>query len=120
MNSSLLALLYFFFQILSNRIAGTFVPYAVRNLFAKNADIEFECVDLKTELLKIYTNALAYLNEWTKQFEEFKVFAWMNLKTIPEFDDVQVCIDYLRRRNVDINEDKCFDQFCKLKEFIGD
>lgn len=111
---------YCFSQTLSNRIAGKFVPYAVRNIFARNEDIASECDDLKTELFKICSDALAYLNEWTKQFEEFKVFVWMNIKTTPEFDDIQACIDYLRRKNIVVDEDKCFDQFCKLKQFISE
>lgn len=63
---------------------------------------------------------MAYLNEWTKQFEEFKVFTWMNLEKVPEFDDIQICIDYLRRKDVVISEDKCFDQLFKLKQFVND
>lgn len=102
---------------MSGRIAGKFVPFAVRNIFAQNDDMEMECENLKTQLLDMYSNALDYLNAWTKQFEEFKVFTWMNLKD-PDFEDIQICIDYLRDKNVIVSEDKCFDQFSNLKEFI--
>lgn len=33
---------------------------------------------------------------WTKQFEEFKVFTWINIAKVSEFDDIQVCIDHLK------------------------
>lgn len=63
---------------------------------------------------------MAYLDEWTKHYEEFKVFTWMNLQKVPEFDHIQICIDYLRSKNVVVSEDKCFDQLSKLKQFIDD
>ncbi|KAJ6648056.1 hypothetical protein Bhyg_03281, partial [Pseudolycoriella hygida] len=66
-------------KTLTGRIAGKFVPFAVRNIFAQNVQIETECEHLKAALLQMYSDALAYLNTWTKQYDEFKVFTWMNL-----------------------------------------
>lgn len=66
----------------------------------------------------MYSNALQYLNTWTKQYDEFKIFKWMDLQEVPDFEDIQICVNYLQGKNVIISEDKCFDQFCNLKQFV--
>lgn len=106
------------FQTLSGRIAGKFIPFSVRNVFAQNHHIETECEDLKPQLLQMYSNALNYLNTWTEQYDEFKVFTWMNLQEVPDFEDIQICINYLYEKHVIVSDDKCFDQFCNLKQFV--
>lgn len=110
--------LCFLFQTLSERIAEKFIPFTVRNIFAQNEHLETECEHLKSQLLQLYHNALEYLNTWTEQFDEFKIFTWMNLSKVPAFEDIQTCINYLHGKNIIVNEDVCFNQFCALKEFV--
>ena len=42
----------------------------------------------------------------------------MTLNEIPSWKDVESCLEYLIGKGVDVNDAKCFDQICNLKQFV--
>ena len=42
----------------------------------------------------------------------------MALNVIPSWKYVESCLEYLIGKGVDVDEAKCFDQICNLKEFV--
>ena len=50
--------------------------------------------------------------------EEFACFKWMTLNEIPSWKDVKPCLEYLIGKLVDVDNAKCFDQICNLKQFV--
>ena len=42
----------------------------------------------------------------------------MNLNEIPSWSDVEPCLKYLIDKGVDVDDAKCFDQICNLKQFV--
>ena len=51
-----------------------------------------------------------------KPMEEFAYFGGIILKEIPSWKDVEACLLYLIDKGVDVNDAKCFDQICNLKQ----
>ena len=56
--------------------------------------------------------------KWMKPMEEFACFNWMTLNEIPSWKEVEPCLEYLVGRGVDVDDAKCFDQICNLKQFV--
>lgn len=73
---------------------------------------------VKASMLGLYKNALKYLKEWTVQFDKFRVFEWMNIAEVPNFEQIESAIEFLHDKNVKIDDVKCFDQLKALKNFI--
>ena len=42
----------------------------------------------------------------------------MTLNEIPSWKDVELCLEYLIGKGVDVDDTKCFDQICNLKQFV--
>ena len=53
-----------------------------------------------------------------KPMEEFAYFKWMTLNEIPSCKDVEPCLEYLIGKGADVDDAKCFDQICNLKQFV--
>ena len=58
------------------------------------------------------------LCKWMKPMEELACFQWMTLNEITGWKDVEPCLEYLIGKGVDVDDAKCFDQFCNLKQFV--
>lgn len=107
-------------EILKQRFDQSFLPLNVKSIFInliRNGN-EKEVAKVKSDFLKCYYLSLSYLESWTKQYEEFSCFNWMELIEVPDWKNAEITIVYLKTRSVDINDTKCFDQFCNLQKFI--
>ena len=51
---------------------------------------EQECGLFMSDVSSLYDSCVAYLDEWTTSFAEFKCFDWMLLSEIKEWDNVEV------------------------------
>ena len=71
-----------------------------------------------SEVTNLYERCLEYICKWMKPMEEFACFKWMTLNVIPSWKDVESCLEYLKGKGVNVDEAKCFDQICNLKEFV--
>ena len=52
---------------------------------------EQECDLFMSDVSSLYDSCVAYLDEWTTSFTEFKCFDWMLLSEIKEWDNVERC-----------------------------
>lgn len=105
-------------DLLKIRIETKFLPLNVISILKKN-DCEInECEKLKEECLQVYSNAIAYLKKWTEQFSPFKVFNWMLLSKIPQWEQIVETIEYLKERDISIDDSKCLNQFVNLRRFV--
>ena len=50
--------------------------------------------------------------------EKIGCFKWMALNEIPSWKDVEPCLEYLIGKRFDVDDAKCFDQICNLKQFV--
>jgi hypothetical protein len=66
----------------------------------------------------LYNVCFEYLQKWTVSFHEFDYFRWMNLSDTLSFDNVQSTTEYLRDRDVIVDDVKCIYHFCNLKTFV--
>ena len=78
---------------------------------------EQECDLFMSDVSSLYDSCVAYLDEWTTSFAEFKCFDWMLLSEIKEWDNVERCVRYLAKKNVDVDDAKLFDQYQNLCKF---
>ena len=46
------------------------------------------------------------------------LFQMDDLNEIPSWKDVEPCLEYLIGKGADVNDAKCFDQICNLKQFV--
>lgn len=60
------------------------------------------------------------MEEWTRQFEEFKVFKWIEINAIPEWEHISNSIEYLSLKNIIIDDTKALDQTLGLKKCLTD
>ena len=60
----------------------------------------------------------SYLKMWTTPLEKYSVFSWMTLEKNPEWQDVQKTVEYLKTKNVDINDTFLFNQITTMKTIL--
>jgi hypothetical protein len=46
----------------------------------------------------MYTQLLAYIKMCAKKLEKFKILRFMELKDVPEWDDIQKFLDFLMKK----------------------
>lgn len=105
-------------ELLKVRIETKFLPINVISILNKNSDLNNECKKFKEEYINVYISALEYLSKWTKQFSPFKVFEWMSLTKVPEWNEIINTILHLKEREIQIDDVKCLNQFVNLKKFL--
>ena len=66
---------------------------------------------------KLYERCLEYLCKWMTPMKEFGCFKWMTLNELPSWKDAEPCLEYLIGKGIDVDDAKCFDQICNLKQF---
>ena len=105
------------YKVLVERKNENFMSLTVKRLLVKKREegYEDECNNLLSEVANLYERCLGNLCKWMKPMEEFACFKWMNLNEIPNWKDVELCVDYLICKGVDVDAAKCFDQICNLR-----
>ena len=71
-----------------------------------------------SEVANLCERCLEYLCKWMKPMEEFACLKWMTLNEIPSRKNVEPCLEYLIGKRVDVDDTKCFDRICDLKQFV--
>ncbi len=107
--------------ILFNRKQSNFLSICVKSMLNKkvNEGFEQECNSFKQEVSKVYEGSIEYIKIWLKQYDNFKVFKWMNISTIPSWEDVEDSVIFCNERsNVKIDDSLCHDQFCNFVTFL--
>lgn len=106
-------------SMLQKRFEGSFMSRKVKEIienvrkqgFDKEADV------FLGEAMMLYKVCSEYLEKWIMPFDDFNCFLWMDLKKI-EYADVEKSIVYLQTKGINVDDVKCFDQFCNLQQFI--
>jgi hypothetical protein len=109
---------------LEDRLEEKFISFKVRSILreVRGKGLDDKCDDFISEVTSVYSSCLDYLNKWTTNLEEFKCFEWTNFgKELAEakFEDVLPGVSYLQERGIVIEDDKLFDQFQCLKQFVA-
>ena len=63
-----------------------------------------------SDVSSLYDSCVAYLDEWTISFAEYKCFDWMLLSNAKERANVEPCVNYLAEKNVDIDDGQAASQ----------
>ena len=78
---------------LTNRKEANFVTVPVKsletNVFQENANGKKR---FRSFVHTFYDTALSYLDMWGVHYEAYTKFCWILLKTLPEWEDIEVCI----------------------------
>lgn len=104
-------------EALRERLEEEFLPLKVKEIIRKNNEIPRSAV-VKKDMINVYQRAGEYLSKWTKHFEEFYIFKWMELKNIPSWEAVEKSAIYLEAKDVDLDDTLLFDQYVNLKSFL--
>lgn len=103
-------------ETLEGRLKEEFLSLKVREVCNKSDDDAGVLIFKKN--FSVYERSLIYLNKWTQSLEEFTIFNWMNLQEMPSWNDVQDTIRYMKEKNIDIVEEKCFQEYGLLKKYL--
>ena len=76
---------------------------------------EDECNNFLSEVANLDERCLEYLYKWMKPMEEFACFKWMTLNEKPSWKNIELCLEYLIGKGIDVDDAKYFDQICNLK-----
>ena len=111
-------------QILRSRAENNFVPHSVRKILKKLCDEGKSNIydDFLARVKIIYHSTIEYLEEWSEQYCELKVFRWIDFKLDIELDhdDVQKSAEFLFDKKIVIDDSKLFDQTVNLKNFLAE
>jgi hypothetical protein len=107
-------------NILQERKIQNYVPLKVKGLLQDRQDegLEVGCKHFLTAVKSLYSGCLEYLDMWIEPFKEFSCFKWMELENV-SWTEVESSIKYMMDKGFDIDDSKCFNQFCNLKTFIA-
>lgn len=110
------------FEVLEERIKENFLPLKCKTMLLKlKKDAKDKiCEDFEARVGIVYKATLDYLRKWTKSYEEFRVFEWLNFKEKIEINyaSVENTMIFLTNKNVSFDDSKAFDQFVNLKKFL--
>ena len=108
------------YKVLVERNNENFMSLIVKKLLVERREDGYEdkCNNFLFEVANLCERCLEYLCKWMKPKEEFACFKWMTLNKIPSWKDVEPCLEYLIGKGVDVDDAKCFDQICNLKQFV--
>ena len=106
-------------SVFHERKNENFMSLTVKRLLNEKREqgYENECNNFLSEVANLFERCLEYLCKWIKPIKEFACFKWMTLKEIPSWKDVEPCLEYLIGKRVDVDDVKCFEQICNLKQF---
>ena len=107
-------------KVLVERKNENFMSLTVKRLLVEKRGEGYkdECNNFLSEVPNLYERCLEYLCKWMKPMEEFACFKRMTLNEIQSWSDVEPCLKYLIGKGVDVDDAKCFDQICNLKQFV--
>ena len=107
-------------SVLKCRAQEGFMSLKVKQLLAElRRDGQDDLCDaFCSQVTLLYTTCLEYLEMWTTPLEEFSGFAWMALTDTLNWDEAQSAVLYLNEKSIQVDDSKCFDQFCNLKVFV--
>ena len=107
-------------KLLVKRKNENFMFLTGKRLLVKKREEEYEDEynNFLSEIANLYERCLEYLCKWMKPMEEFGCFRWMFLNEIPRWKDVEPCLECLIGKGVDVDDAKCFDQICNLKQLV--
>lgn len=102
---------------LSERLSQKFLPLQVKKILRDSLNTNLADKMTKS-FLQVYKNCMDYLDKWTNHFNELKVFRWMVLDKLPQWDDVVGSLEFLDEKGVKVNESLLFDQLSNLSAFL--
>lgn len=107
-------------DVLQHRKDENFMSLSVKERLVQleNDGYTSEVMYFKCSVGILYDGCLEYLNMWVQPFSEFSCFRWLDFTNVL-WTDVEESIKFLLERNIEIDDEKCFDQFSNLKKFIA-
>lgn len=106
---------------LQSRIDMNFIPLKLRHMLRQLSEDgeDNKIKKFHSETFNMYSESLKYLKNWTRHLQQFEVLRFMDLKTIPEWKQLEEAIEFLGETNVKINDSILLDQFLILKDFLA-
>lgn len=107
---------------LEDRLASKFIPLKLKMMMSqtKEEGYEGECEKFSKQAEELYSSCLCYLNMWVQQYNELSVFNCMSLRDskCTTWDKFELAVQFVISRGVNINDGKCFDDFCHLQRYV--
>lgn len=106
---------------LEHRLNEVFLPLKVRECLSKlNNDGQSNMEDFKTQVQLFYSNCVSYLNNWSSNLKELKLFEWAGLRRQFNWNDVSQSVETFRANLGEVlNEDQLFDEVGILINFLS-
>ncbi|PSN35825.1 hypothetical protein C0J52_22736 [Blattella germanica] len=109
-------------MLVQQRNEERFVPLKSKSILKKAEDeagqSAAEINKFYGEVAEFYSTCHAYLQKWMLPLNEFSIFNWMLLVSVPQWNLVEQTVEFLHAKGQSIDESLLFDQFSCLKACI--
>ena len=109
-------------MLVQQRKEERFVPLKSKSILKKAEDeaglSAAEINKFYGEVAEFYNTCHAYLQKWMLPLNEFSIFNWMLLVSVPQWNLVEQTVEFLHAKGQSIDESLLFDQFSCLKACI--
>ncbi|KMQ89919.1 hypothetical protein RF55_10387 [Lasius niger] len=107
---------------LKQRINQKFMPLKVKEILREIENIGKSTTEFIEEINNFYITMANYLESWIKPLEELDVFEWMDVSKInsAQWSDLEASLEFLRSRNIIVDEEKLFNEFLCFQKFVKD
>lgn len=108
---------------LSARKENVFLPQKVREcLSALEDDGLVNVTDFKNAIVEYYTVSIRYLEQWSANFDNMKMFEWLTLESVPTWGNVQPCYEWFAENvsGASINDSQLFDEVVSVISYASE
>lgn len=107
---------------LEARLDNMFIPFTLQNLLSTLVDeTAVNRHQIDTEIFQFYTTATMYLKQWRNPHSDtFQKFDWVLLNKVPEYPEIQLCLEFINYKKTFVNENDLFDEVIILKNYVSD
>ncbi|PSN42199.1 hypothetical protein C0J52_19922 [Blattella germanica] len=109
-------------MLVQQRKEERFVPLKSKSILKKAEDeaglSAAEINKFFSKVAEFYNTCHAYQQKWMLPLNEFSIFNWMLLVSVPQWNLVEQTVEFLHAKGQSINDSLLFDQFSCLKACI--
>lgn len=101
-----------------------FLPASVKSILRKNEQSGLSSMEdinkFHEETILFYDILGEYLRKWMTPIEKFSVFSWMNLKERPKWERVEQTYEYLKNKNIILDDNLLFSQITIISTIMAE
>jgi len=105
---------------LNQRINQKFMPLQIKEILRKIENTGKSTTEFMKEVHEFYLTMKNYLESWIVPLKELDIFEWMDVSKVKsiQWSDLEPSLEFLRFRNIMVDEEKLFNEFLCFQKFV--